>query len=125
VQSSRRKGNPQLATGEYKDEQASMDTVHAYSLELLRDTGIRFPNKKALALFKKHGFKVNGPMVHFEEQDIQKALKTVPSAFTIEARNPSRNIRIGENHFVMAPGYGTPFIMMWRHFVNWCRPQNF
>jgi trimethylamine--corrinoid protein Co-methyltransferase len=92
-------------------DKASMDTVHAYSLELLRDTGIRFPNKKALALFKKHGFKVNGPMVHFEEQDIQKALKTVPSAFTIEARNPSRNIRIGENHFVMAPGYGTPFII--------------
>jgi trimethylamine--corrinoid protein Co-methyltransferase len=92
-------------------DKASMDTIHAYSLELLHDTGIRFPSEKALALFKKHGFKVDGPMVHFEEQDIQKALKTVPSAFTIEARNPSRNIRIGENHFVMAPGYGTPFII--------------
>jgi trimethylamine--corrinoid protein Co-methyltransferase len=88
-----------------------MDTIHAYSLELLHETGIRFPSEKALALFKRHGFKVDGPMVHFEEQDIQKALKTVPSAFTIEARNPSRNIRIGENHFVMAPGYGTPFII--------------
>jgi trimethylamine--corrinoid protein Co-methyltransferase len=50
-------------------------------------------------------------MVYFAEKDIQKALKTVPSAFTIEARNPSRNLRIGETNYVMAPGYGPPFII--------------
>jgi trimethylamine--corrinoid protein Co-methyltransferase len=54
---------------------------------------------------------VDGSMVHFEEKDIANALKTVPTAFTIEARNPSRNIRIGENNYVMAPGYGPPFII--------------
>ena len=92
-------------------DKASLDTIHAHSLELLHDTGIRFPSEKALALFKKHGFKVEGSMVHFEEKDIRSALATVPAAFTIEARNPSRNIRIGETHYVMAPGYGPPFII--------------
>lgn len=92
-------------------DKESLDRIHAYSLELLRDTGIRFPSAKALAIFKKHRFKVDGSMVYFEEKDIQKALRTVPAAFTIEARNPSRNIRIGENNFVMAPGYGPPFII--------------
>lgn len=92
-------------------DRASMDTIHVYSLELLRDTGIRFPSENALTLFKKHGFKVDGAMVRFKEQDIRKALKTVPSAFSIEARNPSRNIRIGETNYVMAPGYGPPFII--------------
>jgi trimethylamine--corrinoid protein Co-methyltransferase len=92
-------------------DKASLDTIHAYSLELLHDTGIRFPSEKALALFKKHGFKMNGSMVYFEEKDIQRALKTVPSAFTVEARNPSRNLRIGETNYVMAPGYGPPFII--------------
>ncbi len=92
-------------------DKALMDTIHAYSLELLRDTGIRFPSQKALALFSSHGYKVNGSMVHFEEQDIHQALKTVPSAFDIEARNPARNIRIGETHYVLAPGYGPPFII--------------
>ena len=90
---------------------ASLDTIHAHSLEVLRDTGIRFPSENALAIFKKHGFKVNGSMVHFEEQRIQNALKTVPAAFTIAARNPSRNIRVGESNYVMAPGYGPPFII--------------
>ena len=92
-------------------DKASLDTIHAYSLELLRDSGIRFPSEKALALFKKHGFRVDGSMVSFEEKDIQKALKTVPSAFTLQARNPSRSLRIGETNYVMAPGYGPPFII--------------
>ncbi|MGD9206493.1 MAG: trimethylamine methyltransferase family protein, partial [Desulfobacterales bacterium] len=92
-------------------DKASLDSVHAHSLELLRDSGIRFPSEKALALFKKHGFKVDNAMVHFKEQDIQSALETAPAAFTIEARNPSRNIRIGESNYVMAPGYGPPFII--------------
>ena len=90
---------------------ATLDSIHEHSLELLRDTGIRFPSEKALALFKKHGFKVDGLMVHFKEQDIQKALQKVPAAFTIEARNPSRNIRVGGSNYVMAPGYGPPFII--------------
>ncbi|MGD2098289.1 MAG: trimethylamine methyltransferase family protein [Desulfobacterales bacterium] len=92
-------------------DNAALDTIHTHSLELLRDVGIRFPSQKALSLFKKHGFKVDGFMVHFKEQDIQKSLETVPAAFTIEARNPSRNIRIGETNYVMAPGYGPPFII--------------
>ena len=92
-------------------DKASLDRIHEYSLELLRHTGIRFPNEKALAIFKKHGFRVVGSMVHFEEKDIHKALQAVPAAFTIEARNPSRNIRIGENSLVLAPGFGPPFII--------------
>ncbi len=91
--------------------QVSLDTIHTYSLEVLQDIGIRFPSEKALALFKTHGFRVDGSMVRFEEKHIQKALETVPAAFTIEARNASRNIKIGESNFVMAPGYGPPFII--------------
>jgi trimethylamine--corrinoid protein Co-methyltransferase len=92
-------------------DKASLDTIHAYSLELLRDTGIRFPSEKALAIFIKHGFKVDGSMVYIEEKDVRTALKTVPSAFTLQARNSARNLRIGETNFVLAPGYGPPFII--------------
>ena len=46
--------------------------IHTYSLELLRDTGIKFPSQKALGIFKKHGFRTDGEMVFFEEKDIQK-----------------------------------------------------
>jgi len=91
--------------------QVSLDTIHTNSLEVLQDIGIRFPSEKALALFKAHGFRVDGSMVRFEEKHIQKSLETVPAAFTIEARNASRNIQIGGSNYVMAPGYGPPFII--------------
>jgi len=91
--------------------EASLDKIHSHSLEILRDVGIRIPDEKALALFSRHGFRVDGSMVHFEENDIQKALETIPPAFTIEARNPSRSVRIGESNYAMAPGYGPPFII--------------
>jgi trimethylamine--corrinoid protein Co-methyltransferase len=92
-------------------DQAALDKIHSHSLEILREVGIRFPSEKALSCFKKHGFKVDGSMVHFEEKDITTALAAVPGAFTIEARDPSRNIHIGGTDYVMAPGYGPPFII--------------
>jgi trimethylamine---corrinoid protein Co-methyltransferase len=92
-------------------DQAALDKIHSHSLEILRDVGIRFPCEKALALFRGHGFKVDGSMVRFEEEDIQHALETVPAAFTIEARNLSRSIEIGDANYAMAPGYGPPFII--------------
>ncbi|RLA87144.1 MAG: trimethylamine methyltransferase, partial [Deltaproteobacteria bacterium] len=92
-------------------EQKTLDTIHKYSLELLHDTGIRFPSEKALRIFKKHGFRTDGDMVFFEEKNIQKALETIPSVFPIKARNPEKNIWIGDDSYMMAPGYGPPFII--------------
>ena len=91
--------------------QHALDTIHAYSLALLRETGIRFPSEKALDLFKKHGFRVENQMVFFSEDQIAKALASVPPQFSIRARNRDRDIVIGGDHHMMAPGYGPPFII--------------
>ena len=79
-------------------EHKTLDTIHEYSLELLRSTGIKFPSEKALGIFKKHGFRTDGEMVFFEEKDIRKAMGAVPSAFSIKARNPEKSIRIGDDN---------------------------
>jgi len=34
-------------------DRAMLDQIHNSSLELLKETGIRFPNKEALEIFKK------------------------------------------------------------------------
>jgi len=92
-------------------DQKALNSIHRYSLELLSDTGILFPNEKALKIFKEHGFSTDGKMVFFKEKDIQAALKKVPSVFTIKARNPEKTIQIGGDSYMMAPGYGPPFII--------------
>ncbi len=85
--------------------------IHTAAMELLRDTGVSFKQEEALEIFKANGHRVEGATVFFEESDIQKALKTAPKRFTVHARNPEKNVEIGEDDFVFLPGYGAPFIM--------------
>lgn len=92
-------------------DHSSLNAIHKYSLELLKDTGIRFPSEKALGIFRDHGFRIDGEMVFFKEKDIQTALETAPNAFTVKAGNSEKNIRIGDDGYMMAPGYGPPFII--------------
>ncbi|MBW2682725.1 MAG: trimethylamine methyltransferase family protein [Deltaproteobacteria bacterium] len=92
-------------------DQKMLGSIHNYSLELLNDTGIRFPNENAREIFREHGFRTDGEMVFFQEKDIRMALNTVPSSFTIKARNPAKDIQIGGDNYMMAPGYGPPFII--------------
>ncbi|MBU8850131.1 MAG: trimethylamine methyltransferase family protein, partial [Desulfobacterales bacterium] len=95
----------------YNIDHKMLDQIHNASLELLADTGIRFPNKEALDIFKHHGFKTDGEMVFFLHQDIEKAIKTVPETFKLHARNEDNSFLIGDDSYRMAPGYGPPFII--------------
>lgn len=92
-------------------ERSILDRIHEFSLELLRDCGIRFHSEKAVELFAGRGFRVDGQTVFFKEKDIYDALTTVPSQFNVNARNPEKSIIIGGGGHVMAPGYGPPFII--------------
>jgi len=42
---------------------------------------------------------------------VLKALETVPSEFTIQARNPEKSVTIGGDHFALGPGWGAPLII--------------
>ncbi|MBU0465906.1 MAG: trimethylamine methyltransferase family protein [Proteobacteria bacterium] len=88
-----------------------LDQIHNYSLELLNETGIRFPNREALEIFKRHGLKTDGKMVFFKQKDIEKSLETVPKTFKLHARNEDNSFVIGDDSYRMAPGYGPPFII--------------
>ncbi len=92
-------------------DKAMLDRIHAYSLDILRNTGVRFPSTEALEVVRSHGFKTDGEMVFFSEADIENALKTVPSSFELTARNPEKSFTIGDDSYRMAPGYGPPFII--------------
>ena len=92
-------------------DRAMLDQIHNSSLKLLKEIGIRFPNKEALEIFKSSGFKIEGEMVFFQQQNIEKALKTVPEKFKLHARNKNNSFVIGDDSYRMAPGYGPPFII--------------
>ncbi len=88
-----------------------MEKIHGAAMDLLKNKGVSFNDEEALEIFKANGHRVEGTVVFFEESDIQNALKTAPAKFTVHARNPEKNVEIGEDDFVFLPGYGAPFVM--------------
>jgi len=91
--------------------EADKDRIHAASLEILKDMGINFLDPEAIDIFKHHGFKVDGATVHLEEKQMQQALSTAPAEFELSARNSKRNVIVGGDHLVLAPGYGASLMI--------------
>lgn len=83
-------------------ESSDLQQIHDYSIKLLSENGIHYPNERALNLFKTHGFRIDGQQVYFTEAQIEKALETAPSHFIIRGRNPQRNLDLGGG------SYGVP-----------------
>ncbi|MCK5835974.1 MAG: trimethylamine methyltransferase family protein [Desulfobacula sp.] len=85
--------------------------IHNACMRILNTVGISFKEPEAIEIFKNHGFKIDGDIVFFEESQVLKALETVPSEFTIQARNPKNNIKLGGEHFAFGPAWAAPFVI--------------
>ena len=93
-----------------------IERIHQTSMRLLAEVGVDFAYDEALSAFQKHGVRTEGNRVYLSEDQIMKALETVPKQFTVLARNPERNVTIGGGEGqsippVFAPGYGAPFLV--------------
>lgn len=79
---------------------------------ILAEVGIEFRgDEDAIRLWTEAGAHVAGERIRFEPGLVREVLSTAPAEFTQHARNPSRSVRIGGNNVVMAPSYGSPFVM--------------
>jgi len=78
---------------------------------ILDEIGMEFRgDPETLALFAKHGARVDGERVRFDPGWCRDKIKSAPEVFTQHARNPSRSIQIGGNAQVYAPSFGPPFV---------------
>jgi trimethylamine--corrinoid protein Co-methyltransferase len=87
------------------------DKIHHATLEIFKDVGLAFHEPEALEIFSRCGARVDGNVVFIEEGLVDKALKSAPAEFQIEGRNPAKSVTIGGQHLVLAPGYGSPFMV--------------
>lgn len=85
--------------------------IHQATMTILEKHGIEVFHEEGRALFAKHGARVDGVKVYFPPALVEEQLKTAPSQFTLHARNPEKSVVVGGNSTVMAPGYGSPFVM--------------
>lgn len=92
--------------------QEKIDKIHAASMKILRETGMRLHSPQAVEYFAQAGVKTEGDRVFPEESFILERLKSAPANFTLEARNPEYNMSLGggdSRHY--AAGYGCPAII--------------
>jgi len=91
--------------------QSDIARIHTTSMQVRAEIGVTVSNQEALAIFEKHGVKVDGQKVFLTEDQVMEAIAQAPAQFTIHARNSERNVRIGDGVPVLAPGYGAPLII--------------
>jgi trimethylamine--corrinoid protein Co-methyltransferase len=88
-----------------------IERIHQASLRILEEIGMEFLDREALDLWKSAGAIVDreSQRVRIEGNLIEQVLKTVPSSFTLRARNPNRNVIIGGNHINFATVASAPY----------------
>ena len=87
-----------------------LEAIHQASLTILEEIGIDVIHDEAKRLLKQSGADVdpNSDRVRFDRGLIENLMKTVPSEFTMHARNPERNLQIGGNNLVFAQVASAP-----------------
>lgn len=68
--------------------------VHAHSLDLLENCGIRFHSERARQILSDAGAKVTGEIVKIPSHLVETALKKTPSSFTIYSRDGEHDINL-------------------------------
>ena len=78
---------------------------------IIQEIGIEFrDDSEALRIWRDAGADVKGTRVRLDRGHARSLCQTAPSKFVQHARNPARNVEIGETSVVFAPVYGPPFV---------------
>ncbi|MGM0414257.1 MAG: trimethylamine methyltransferase family protein [Bacillota bacterium] len=88
-----------------------LEKIHEATLKVLEKAGVEILSEEARKIFEKAGVQVEDKKVHLSQKDLDEYLSLAPEEFTLHARNEKNNVQIGGKNTVLAPGYGSPFVM--------------
>jgi len=100
-----------------------MDQLHATSMRILSEAGIRVMGDNVLQLFAKAGAIIDkdSKTIRIDESIVNEALRTVPREFTLTARTPAKRITMGGNTVNFSLVAGPPNV---HDRINGRRPGN-
>lgn len=84
--------------------------IHAASMRILQETGMKFYHEAAIQTLKDHGIRVEGNVAYFTEEEVMHWVKKAPSVVQLYAEDPRFNMQIGENRSYVGPCGGATFI---------------
>lgn len=89
---------------------ADIAAIDAAWRTLLAEVGVRFESAAARAVFQEHGQRVEDDIVLFDPDWVAAQVALTPSSWTWHARNPDRDIPVGQGVSSFVPAYGAPFV---------------
>lgn len=78
-------------------DEDGIQAIHDASLQILATLGMDFLHPEAIAVLGEHGAEVvdDGPRVRMDPELVMEWVAKAPSEFTLHARNPDHDLRIG------------------------------
>lgn len=82
-----------------------IEAIHRGTLEILEETGIRVEHEKVLKLFADNNCHTDfkKQRVRIPAYIVEECLRKTPSSFTVKARDPRNNLRVGGNTLYFTP----------------------
>lgn len=90
---------------------ADIAAIDAAWRTIVSELGVQFENPRALAVLAEAGQEVDGETVRFDADWVAAQVAQAPDSYTWHARNPARDIPIGQGVTAFAPTYGSPFVL--------------
>jgi len=93
--------------------QDALESIHQAALSILQETGMTVLSDEACQRYRAAGFDVDkdSNRVRFESELIESLIAQAPSSFTLQARNPAKNIKIGDGCAVFTSVGGPAYVM--------------
>jgi trimethylamine---corrinoid protein Co-methyltransferase len=91
-------------------DEERMEALHATSIRILSELGIRVMGDNVIELFERAGAIVDRETrtVRIDEELVAEALRTAPREFTLTSRNPDKRLVVGGDHMVFGLVAGPP-----------------
>jgi trimethylamine--corrinoid protein Co-methyltransferase len=88
-----------------------LESIHHASLRLLSEIGMEVMHDESRALLKAAGATVDesNQRVRFDPAMVEEKIRTVPSRFTLQARDPAKNLKVGDGSMIFAATGGPAF----------------
>ncbi|MEX0302969.1 MAG: trimethylamine methyltransferase family protein [Leisingera sp.] len=89
-----------------------VEAIHQASLTILEEIGVKVLEPSARRYLEEAGAKVDHgeEMVWLDRGLVEEKLKLPPSSFTLHARNPARNVQLGDDCAIFASVGGPAFV---------------
>jgi len=97
---------PSLAHPWHVLDRQEVQDLHDATLQLLAEVGVVFYSAPALRLLGAHGAQVEGHTVRFSPALVEQALEMAPSKVVLHARNPDRDVVVGQGNIHYTSCFG-------------------